>query len=383
MRFLFAIAAIVCAFFATDLGAVSLVAQHAAATEPSTLVTVLKLVGGFAVFGAALGTGALTLADWAKRLDPDGKVPTIVELLSQTNEILTDMRWVEGNLPTGHRTSVRTGLPAVAWRLLNAGVAASKSTTAQIDEQTGMLEAWSEVDKDLAMLNGNTGAFRLSEARAFIEAMNQEMAQTLFYGNGGLAPEEFTGLSPRYSLTTAGNGRNILNAGGTGSDNMSVWLINWSENTCMGIFPKGSKAGLIHEDKGEIVIQSAGGVAGARMVALVERWQWKAGIALKDWRHVVRIANIDTSNLVGNTSAADLTELMIKAIHRIPTMSMGKPVFYMNRTAAEFLDIQGRADVISGGGLGYSEIDGKRRLAFRGIPIATVDALLETEATVL
>src|SRR5436189_1267456 len=124
---------------------------------------------------ATLSTGALTLADWAKRLDPDGKTPKIVELLSQTNEILDDMLWIEGNLPTGHRTTVRTGLPAVAWRLLNGGVAPSKSTTAQIDEQAGMLEAWSEVDKDLALLNGNIGAFRLSEATAFIEAMNQEM----------------------------------------------------------------------------------------------------------------------------------------------------------------------------------------------------------------
>ena len=146
-----------------------------------------------------IGANVLTLADFAKRVDPDGKVPSIVELLSQSNEILQDMLWMEGNLPTGHRTTVRTGLPTVAWRLLNQGVQPSKSTTAQVDEQCGMLEAWSEVDKDLAMLNGNTAAFRLSEAQAFIEAMNQEMASTLFYGNAGLAAEEFTGLSIRLS----------------------------------------------------------------------------------------------------------------------------------------------------------------------------------------
>src|SRR5207344_1383596 len=100
----------------------------------------------------ALGTGNLTLADQAKRTDSTGKVAAIVELLQQSNEILDDMVWKEGNLETGHRT----GVPAVAWRLLNQGVIPSKSTTAQIDEQAGMLEAWSEVDKDLIMLNGNT-----------------------------------------------------------------------------------------------------------------------------------------------------------------------------------------------------------------------------------
>jgi len=330
---------------------------------------------------AALGTGALTLADWAKRLDPDGKVPTIVELLAQTNEILKDMRWIEGNLPTGHRTTMRTGLPTVAWRLLNQGVAPSKSSTAQIDEQAGMLEAWSEVDKDLAELNGNVSAFRLSEARAFIEAMNQEMASTLFYGNGGLAPEEFTGLAARYSSLSAVNGQNVLNGAGA-SGNSSIWLVVWGDQTCMGIFPKGSKAGLIHEDYGLVTVETTAGVGGNRMRAYQERFQWKAGLALKDWRYVVRIANINIANLVAKSSAADLIELMIKAIHRIPAMGMGKPAFYMNRTCFEMLDIQRRDDTISGGGITYSNVDGEMRYNFRGIPIAKCDALLESEAAV-
>jgi hypothetical protein len=334
---------------------------------------------------AALGTGALTLADWAKRLDPDGKVPTIVELLSQTNEILLDMRWIEGNLPTGHRTTVRTGLPTVAWRLLNAGSATSKSTTAQIDEQAGILEAWSEVDVDLALLNGNVQAFRLSEARAFIEAMNIEAAQTLFYGNGGLAPEEFTGLSPRYSaISGATNASHVLSGGGTGSDNSSVWLLGWSDQTLMGIFPKGSKAGLQHDDYGEVTVEvTAGFGSGTRMRAFQERWQWKMGIALKDWRYAVRICNIDISNLVAKVSAADLIELMIKAIHRIPALGLVKPCFYMNRTTFQMLDIQRRDDVIAGGGITYNDVDGMMRPTFRGIPIAKCDALLETEATVV
>lgn len=331
---------------------------------------------------AALGTSTLTLADWAKRLDPDGKVPVIVELLAQQNEILTDMLWREGNLPTGHRTTVRTGLPAVAWRLLNQGVQPSKSTTTQIDEQCGMLEAWSEVDVDLALLNGNIASFRLSEAQAFIEAMNQEMAQTVFYGNGGLAPEEFTGLAPRYSSLSAPNASHVLSGAGAASDNTSVWLVVWGDNTISGIFPKGSKAGLIHNDYGEVTVELTAGIAGSRMRAFQERWQWKTGIAVKDWRYAVRICNIDVSNLVAKSSAADLIELMIKAIHRIPTLSLGKPAFYMNRTVFQMLDIQRRDDVLSGGGLTYADVDGVARPSFRGIPINKVDALLENEAAV-
>lgn len=331
---------------------------------------------------AVLAATVLTLADWAKRLDPNGKVPVIVELLSQTNEILTDMLWKEGNLPTGEVTTVRTGLPTVYWRMFNQGTASSKSTTAQITESCGMLEAWSEVDCDLAELNGNVGSFRLSEAQAFIEAMNQEMAQTLFYGNQGTAPEEFNGLAIRYSDTTVANGQNILSGSGNSSDNSSVWLVGWGQNTCFGVFPKGSRAGLKHEDLGKVTVEVTAGVAGSRMRAYQDHWQWKAGVVLKDWRYVVRIANIDISNLVAKSSAADLTELMIKAIHRIPNLGMCRPVFYMNRTCIQMLDIQRRDDVINGGGLTWDTVDGKRVASFRGIPIRVCDALIETEATV-
>lgn len=332
---------------------------------------------------ATLTNNVLTLVDWAKSRDPDGRAATVAELLAQQNEILDDMLWIEGNLPTGTRTTMRTGLPTVAWRLLNAGVQPSKSTKAQVDEQCGMLEAYMEVDKDLAELNGNTPEFRLQESTAFIESMNQEMGQTLFYGNSGLAPEEFTGLSPRYSsISGANNGSHVLNGGGSGSDNSSIWLIVWGPNTVHGIFPKASKAGLIHEDLGLVTVETVAGIGGGRMRAYRDHWQWKCGIALRDWRYVVRIANIDISNLVAQSSAANLIKLMIKAIHRVPNLKMGRPAFYMNRTCFEMLDIQRRDDVITGGGLRYENVDGVITPTFRGIPVRKVDQLLETEAAV-
>lgn len=332
---------------------------------------------------ATLALKALTLADHAKRVDPDGKVPKIVELLSQTNEILDDMLFLEGNLPTGHRTTVRTGLPDVYWRLLNRGVPASKSRTAQVDEATGLLESWSEVDQEVAELNGNTAEFRLSEAFAFLEAMNIEMAQTVFYGNSSSSPEEFTGLAPRFSDLSAANSQNIIDAGGTGSDNSSIWLVVWGDNSCHGIYPKGSKAGISHEDLGLQTIETTNGIAGERMRVYQDHWKWKTGLALKDWRFVVRIPNIDISNLVSKSSAADLTELMIKAIHRIPTLNMGRAAFYMNRSIMQMLDIQRRDDVQAGGQLSYQEVDGKMVPTFRGIPLRKCDALLETEARVV
>jgi hypothetical protein len=188
--------------------------------------------------------GAVTLLDFAKSLDPNGSIARVIEMLTQSNEMLQDMRWIEGNLPTGHRSTIRTGLPTPIWRQLYQGVPPSKSTRAQVDDACGMLEARSEVDKDLALLNNDVGAFRLSEAQAFLEAMNQAMAETLIYGNSAVNPERFTGLAARYSSLSAGNGANIIDGGGTGTDNTSVWLVVWGENTITGIYPKGSQAGL-------------------------------------------------------------------------------------------------------------------------------------------
>lgn len=332
---------------------------------------------------ATLAANVLTLVDWAKRLDPDGKIPKIAELLSQSNGILDDMPFMEGNLPTGHRTTIRTGLPTVYWRLVNQGVAPSKSVTAQVDEAIGLLEAWSEVDVQLAKLNGNQSEFRLSEAKAFIEAMNQEMAQTIIYGNGGVSPEEFTGLAVRYSDVTAGNAQNIIDAGGSGSDNTSIWLIGWGEESIHGIFPKGSTAGLEHNDLGEQTSTITTGIGGSKLRVLQDQWIWKAGIALKDWRYVVRIGSIDVSDLVANSgSQAKLIELMIKAVHRLPNLQSVKPVFYMNRTVFEYLDIQRFAAVQSGGGLTYENVDGKAIYSFRGITVKIVDAIINAEAAV-
>lgn len=335
---------------------------------------------------SAVGSTVLTLLDFAKGLDPDGSIATVIELLSITNEILLDMPWAQGNLPTGNRTTVRTGLPSVTWRLLNNGVVPSKSTKAQIDEACGKLEAWSEVDVALAKLNGDVGAFRLSEAKAFIEAMNQEFASVLFYGNSGLNPEKFTGLSPRYGTISTVTGtlgkQNIIDGGGTGSVNTSVWLVVWGDNTIHGIYPKGSVAGLQHNDFGEQTVQLNTGIGTSRMRAFQEQFVWDCGIALKDWRYVVRLCNIDTTNLVAEVTPTDLQNKMIRMINKIPTLASGKAAFYMNRTVFEMLDIQRREDVRTGGQLKYEVVDGMNTPTFRGIPIRRSDSLLNTETRV-
>ena len=327
---------------------------------------------------ATLSTTNPTLADVAKRYDPDGKIDTIVELLSETNEVLDDMTFLEGNLPTGHKTTIRSGLPSSTWRKLNYGVQPSKSTTVQVTDTAGMLEAYAEVDKALADLNGNTASFRLSEDRAFLESMNQTMASTLFYGDTGTDPEKFMGLAPRFDLTTAESGDNIILGGGSGSDNTSIWLVVWGPNTCHGIYPKGSQAGLKHEDLGEVTLEDA---ASGKYQGYRTHYKWDIGLTLRDWRYVVRIPNIDISDLTADASAgAELVDLMVQAIEKVPNLGLGRAVFYGNRTISSYL----RRQITNTNNVRISmdEVAGKRVLNFDGIPFRRNDAITNAETLI-
>ena len=343
-----------------------------------------------------IGATALTYADWAKRMDDGYRVARIIELLSQTNEILEDMLVVEGNLPTGHKTTIRTGLPQATWRLLNLGVPNAKSTTAQLVDTCGNLETYAVIDKDLADLNGNTAEFRLSEVKAFLEGMSQQVAATLIYGNQFLNPERFTGLAPRYSTKTTANSNtayNVLDGGGTSTTNTSIWITVWGDDTLHATFPKGKITGLQHRDMGEWPVLDT---SSNTYQAYRDHFKWEIGLVLRDWRYVARIANIDVTQLTG-VSAANLINLLIRGLYRLPTApvsattiqtsdtpevraNMGRTVIYANRVVRTYLDLQAmnKTNVL----LRIEEFDGKPVTTFRGIPVRTCDAILSNEAQV-
>ncbi len=345
---------------------------------------------------ATIGNVALTYADWAKRMDDGYRVASIIELLSQTNEILDDMLIVEGNLPTGHKTTVRTGLPQATWRLLNNGVPNAKSTTAQITDTCGNLETYAVVDKDIADLNGNTAEFRLSEVKAFLEGMSQQVASTIIYGNQHTNPERFTGFAPRYSTKTTANSQtanNVLDGGGTSNTNTSMWIVTWGSDTWHGTFPKGKITGLQHRDMGEWPVTDANGNT---FQAYRDHFKWEIGMVGRDWRYAVRIANIDVTQLTG-VSAANLINLIVRGLYRMPTApsmataiqtsdtpevraNMGRVVIYCNRVIRTYLDLQAmnKTNVL----LRLEEFNGKVVTTFRGIPVRTCDAVLNNELQV-
>lgn len=332
---------------------------------------------------ATIGNTYLSLIDVLKRQGENGEVSAaIIEMLSKINPILQDMITVECNQGTSHLTTIRTGLPTATWTQLYKGVQPTKSTTAQVTDTTGSLEAWSEVDARLIDIAGaGAGALRLSEAAAFLEAMSEEMASTLFYGNQGTDPEEFTGLAPRFNSSTATNGSQIVKAGGTGSDNTSIWMVVWGPNTCHGLYPKGSSAGFRREDLGiETTKDSSGGLYRVYR----EKFAWDMGFTVRDWRYISRICNIDVSDV--QAGSVPLFTYLRKAYYKLRQREVigGSAAIYCNSTILEALDAlatnSGTTDNYTR--LSYREIEGGEVLTYRGIPIRQTDAILNTESLV-
>ena len=330
---------------------------------------------------ATLGNTFIDLIDIYKLQDGRGDFVPVIEMLMEMNPMLDDAIAVECNKGTTHLHTVRSGLPSVTWGKLYQGIPNSKSGTAQVEDTTGFVEGLSTIDKRLLDLSTNEGAVRLSEAQAYLEAMSNEVQTKIIYGNSATDPEEFMGLAPRFNDKSAANGGQIVDAGGTGSDNTSIWFVTWGDNQCNLLYPKGTQAGVQREDKGEQRLTDGSGNA---YYGKEELFTWHIGLAVKDWRYVSRIANVDVSLMQAGSVA--LYDFMRKAYYRLQNRRVagGNIAIYCNRDVLEALDAlatnAGASDSFVR--LKTIEIEGKEITTYRGIPIRETDAILNTEARV-
>jgi len=332
-----------------------------------------------------------TIFDITKALDGNGKIAAIGEVLNEQNEMLDDIPFQEGNLPGGHKVSLRKSIPAPTWRMYNQGVAPVVSGTGQVEEVCGMMENYSEIDKALADLNGNTAAYRLSQDKPIMEGFNQSFQNVLMYGDHTENEEKFNGFSTRYyGLTSSTGGTtygNVIDAGGTtATAQTSIYLVGWSPSTVFGIYPKGSKAGLQFNNLGEQTLLDA---SGNRFQGYRSHYKWDVGLAVQDWRYVVRIANIDVAYLkqAGDTTdnSANLIKYMSMALDIPPQLGNCKWAFYCNNTVRSMLRVKlmsksnlwlNLENITNGQGIT------RPTLSFMGIPVRRVDEISNIEAVI-
>jgi hypothetical protein len=333
---------------------------------------------------AALSSTYLNLIDVQKQNDP--AIGEVIEVLRQQNGILDDAVAMECNSGAAHKHAIRTGLPTPAWGRLYQGIPQSKSTLQAVEDTTGFLEARSGVDTRVLKRSKNPGQLRLGEANSHLEAMNQEMATGIFYHDTVTSPEKFKGLAARFGVKGGGGaGNQIIDGGGVGSVNTSIWFVTWGDHACHLLYPEGSKAGVERDDKGEQRVLDANGDP---YYVKEETFTWHMGLAVKDWRYVARVANIDTAALAAGS--VDIYKLMRLAYWKLQSRRMdGKTsriAIYANRDVLSALD-----GLSVGQGAGSNtflnvipkELEGKEVLTYRGMPIREIDALLNTEARVV
>lgn len=331
---------------------------------------------------ATVGTSYLQLADVYRREGPDGQIAEVIDMLAEINPIMDDAITVQCNDGASHLTTVRTGLPSGTWRKLYQGVQPSKSTTRQVTDTTGWLEAYSEVDAKLVKLAGEGGnALRLDEAESFVEGMSNQMATALFYSDTAANPEQFMGLSPRFDSLSAENGGQIVSGGGVGADNTSIWFIVWSPRTCHLLYPKGTMAGIQREDLGKTTKVLADN---SMYEVYREHFQWDIGLSVRDWRYISRIANLDASDIAANgqSGAKNIDQYMIDAYYKLRQRRVrnGKAAIYCNTLIITALHklAQSQGNV----NLTLDNFEGKEIVKFLGMPIRECDAILNTEAVV-
>ena len=326
----------------------------------------------------------LSLLDQAKRTDPNGNTAMIVELLSQQSSIVEDAVSVEGNGPTHHRTTVRTGLPSVEWRRLNYGVGRSKSRTAQVDDGYGMCEVYAETDKSIVDLAADPAAFRFSEERPFRASMTIEMEDTLLNGNTDVNPEKFLGITPRYNDYTAPNAGNIIPmelTAAADATSQSIWFITWGPQTAFLSFPKGGKAGLDVQDKGQQTLNDG---ASGQFEGYRTHYKWDIGFVLRDWRYCVRVCNIMTSLLAaGTTDSQGFFDKMIEAYYQVEDFNNGNTIIYASKTMQTWMHkLAMNTTTTRQTHLSIDEFGGKPVVNFLGIPIHRSDSIVAEPAVV-
>lgn len=339
---------------------------------------------------AALGIKLVTLADVAKSKNKG--IGNVAEVLVEENAMLEDIPYMEMNEGTIHKEDIRSSLPDVFYRKANQAIPASKTTIEERTFNAAHIESKSQIDGAVARRGGldRIGYNRWNQAMGHIQAHALEHADLTIYGSPVTANRKVAGFFDIYSTLSASEetSKQIVDAGGTGSDNTSILLVHWGERSVFGIYPAGTQSGLKRTDrsKGNVEVQIAAndsnGDAGT-LWGYEEQFEMDHGLVVKDYRQAARVANVDIVNLKSGVGATDLFDDMISAHYKIHNPNNGKGVYYVNRTLEAFLHKQALTVVGAGAGLTFENFDGKRILTFLGFPVKRSDALLNTEARVV
>lgn len=338
-----------------------------------------------------------TYLDLARGYGANNEILPLVDTLSQTNEMMLDATPVQCNSGMKHIFSTVLKEPKFYVKRFNLGTPDSDFQMGSAEESCAMFEGRAQVDAELLKMAKNKADFLVKRDKQFLNKFNKDMQSALLYASVADDAGSFNGFASRYSLLNGPMETQIIDAGGKANEKLtSIWLIVWSDTTVCTLYPEGTALGLEKKDLGVQTVQQIGD-NNETLTLEVQRtkFSWKLGLAVLDPRYVVRIANISVKDLQQGTGTqaanaqTNIMRLMIDAMNTVPSLSAGRPAFYMNRYIYSSLQKQGL--MFSGNVLSFNDAvnqfaaPGKQATAFgsfSGIPMRRVDALRIDETQV-
>lgn len=307
------------------------------------------------------------LVDVTKSLAPDQKsFLNTVNLIAKKNDFLDDVRWEEGIGLTSHLIGQIVSMPDITESADNQGYGTGKDEVINVDEFACEIGSNNPIDVRTLMRSPNPREFRSRKDDSHIVAHGEKLVERVFSGNRKTNPLQIDGLYNRnfWAGSISSNGAYQLSAGGiSGADMFDAWVIRHGEDAFKMWYPRGSKAGINIEDKGELPVLDA---AGKMYFAQVTHFDWKFGLGIYDPRNIVRVSNIKPSD-----SAQKLEETLVRAINRM--RGENDIVIYLPSEVYTQLDIlaMNKTNAV------YTKEDvfGRKVTTFRGVPVRKVEFL--------
>jgi len=331
----------------------------------------------------ALNSRYITLRDVNSGRKPDGSMDTdVVEIMAQENPVLQDIPWRECSKGREDVTTIRTGMPKATLRMFYEGVVGSKSTKKQVTNACCTVSTAIEVDMRQYRQTKDKEAYLADERRAHADVAGQGIARLLWYGDTKDDPRGINGIFRTLS-EYAPNGCAddkiaafyCLNGGGAqGGSLRSISLVGWGNKSVHGLYPEGTSMGLdIGELKDDYVdVENPDGSTG-RLLMGIQEMNWEAGLAIRDYRYMGRIANIDLATAFNANGVPDYTEMLRRLVCRVKGEGVNQRL-YMCRMMFEVLAVQfGRKTQENA--IKYPDLMQKLDGSILGIPVSYNDAL--------
>lgn len=317
----------------------------------------------------------LTPIELAKRFG-DKNAIYIIEALTPTNEFLIDAVMGEASDGTINRTTLRATLPQGTRRVYGQAINAEASQTRQIEDGIEMIEAYSDIDADMADHSPNKKALIDSEDRAFLEGIGETQSEDLIYARRENGLEYIDGLYIRFP--TAIDNQVVFGVESSGSNLTSILLVKWAEDKAKLIYPRGiSGIGVSAEWRGKqdvAITKPDGGIGYLPMYRTFYKTHF--GITNRHPQAIKRICNINPLT----SDPVNILKKLIAARNKL-AKGNGTVVAYMNADVKTLLDT-------------YTQVTNNRQLVtkddpwgrpvtqFGEIRFRQVDGILSTESLV-